>query len=208
MKIDLKIENVDDGYESRCSVCNSEFREEIEAMRENNKTFEEIRNFSLIQGTEISLMGLSRHFSKHYPQRKLYLRHIESKQTKIEREVGFKITEIFNLHPNMDRNYFEDTCTFSRKNREGTLEYMEKCNKEIFMDDYGFCHACAQLCPLIPAKESFYQEELEKYYIDKKIKGSKLIKLECIQCRMRFQEHMISMLASIVSRLILNSESE
>ena len=50
---------VADGYEPRCSICNCELRVEIEAMREDNRTFEEIKHFTNTKGADISLMALS-----------------------------------------------------------------------------------------------------------------------------------------------------
>ncbi len=126
MVLVLDADHVDDGYEPRCSVCNCEYQVDIEAMRENNKTFEEIRHFMDIKGIKISLMAFSRHFSRHYPQRKLYLKHMECKHVKIEREVGLKISEILKMHPYMDRNYFQESSTFSHRNMDGRIRILRK----------------------------------------------------------------------------------
>ena len=206
MVLVLDADHVDDGYEPRCSVCNCEYQADIEAMRENNKTFEEIRHFMDIKGIKISLMALSRHFSRHYPQRKLYLKHMESKQVKIDREVGLKIAEILNMHPYMDRNYFQESSTFSHRNMDGALESFEKCNKEIFMEDYGFCHTCQQLCPIIPAKEATYADDLVIIYQDNDHEKYTAIKLQCLECKLNHQNTLISHLLGIMSRILLDLE--
>lgn len=135
MEFILDTDNIGNGYEPRCSVCNCELQAEIEAMRENNRTFEEISNLMNSNGIKISLMALSRHFNRHYPQRKLYLEHMECRQANVDREVGLKIDEILNMHPYMDENYFHNNNTFNHRNIEGELEPFGKFNKEIFMED-------------------------------------------------------------------------
>lgn len=199
LELVLNTNHIDDGYEPRCSVCNSEFQIDIESMRENNKTFEEIRNLILTRGVKISLMALSRHFSKHYPQRKLYLEHVKNKQDKIDREVGLKIDEIFKINPDLDRYYFEDNSKFSRVDMEGNLEFMEKCNKEILMDDYGFCHHLQQLCPIIPARKAMYTEDIDLWYQNMNKEVPTSIKIRCIECKMNLQESIILSLVKIVS---------
>jgi len=208
MVLVLDTDHVDDGYEPRCSVCNCEYQADIEVMREENRTFDEIRHFVDMKGIKISLMALSRHFSKHYPQRKLYLEHVECKQVRIDREVGLKIDKIFKMHPNMDRNYFDENSTFSHMNMEGHREYMEKSNKEIFVDDYGFCQTCQELCPIIPAKEATYSDDLMMYYHDHDLELSTSIKIQCLECKMNRQEYMLHSLLGIVSRILLNLESD
>lgn len=204
MKIDLNNDKIDDGYEPRCSVCNSEFQQDIENMRENNETLESIKEFLFTNGVDISLMALSRHFNRHYPQRKLYIRQIAYKKDQLNKEVGLKIDEILEQHLNLDKNYFEETTAFIRTDNNGNVEHLDKCNKEIFMEDYGFCHECIQLCPFIPNKEAWCPEEIEKYY-ENKYNGSNSIKLNCIECKMELQEHRIMFLASILSQILLNS---
>ena len=66
MEIVINKDHVDNGYEPRCSICNCEFQAEIEAMRENKKTFTEIQQFASAKSVNTSLMALSRHFSRHY----------------------------------------------------------------------------------------------------------------------------------------------
>jgi hypothetical protein len=207
MVLVLDTDHVDDGYEPRCSVCNCEYQADIEAMRENNKTFEEIRHFMDIKGIKISLMAFSRHFSRHYPQRKLFLEHLECKEVKIDREVGLKISEILEMHPYMDINYFQKSSTFSHRNIDGLLESFEKCNQEIFVEDYGFCNTCQQLCPIIPAKEATYADELAITYQDKDYKKHTAIKLQCLECKLNHQDTLISHLLGIMSRILLDLES-
>ena len=74
-------------------------------MLENDRTFDEIRHFMDIKGIKISLMALSRHFSRHYPQRKLYLEHMECRQVKVDREVGLKIDHCLKIIPKIIYNY-------------------------------------------------------------------------------------------------------
>ncbi len=57
MVLVLDTDHVANGYEPRCTVCNCEYQVEIEVMRENNKTFEEIRQFMDNNGVKISLMA-------------------------------------------------------------------------------------------------------------------------------------------------------
>ena len=204
MEIVLDTDHVADGYEPRCSVCNCEFQGEIEAMRENDRTFDEIRHFMDINGIKISLMALSRHFSKHYPQRKLYLEHMECRQVKVDKEVGLKIDEILNMHPYMDSNYFQDNSTFRYKNIEGELESFGKSNKEIFMEDYGFCHTYEQLCTLIPAKEATYPHDLSINYRDKDHVKYTAIKIQCLECKLNHQDILLSHLLGIMSRILLD----
>ena len=206
MELVLNSDIVDDGYEPRCTVCNCGFQVEIEAMREDNSTFEEIRNFLLTKNVEISLMALSRHFSRHYPQRKLYLENVECIQAKIDREVGLKIDEIFKIHSKMDKDYFEENTIFNRSDKDGNLEYMEKPNKEIFMDDYGFCHSCTQLCPFIPPKEAMYIEDVDMLYQNRNQEVPTQIKFGCIECKMNIQDQMILFMAGMLSQMLSSTD--
>ncbi len=207
MGLVLDTDHVYDGYEPRCSICNCEYQAEIEAMRENNRTFDEIRHFMDIKGIKLSLMALSRHFSRHYPQRKLYVEHMESKQAKIEGEVGLMIAEIHEMHPYMNRNYFQESSTFSHRNINGALESFEKCNKEVFMEDYGFCHTYQQLCSIIPVKDATYAEDMiiTYQYID--TEKYIAMKLQCLECKLNHQDTLISHLLAIMSRILLDLES-
>ena len=82
------------------------------------------------------------------------------------------------------------------------LEYLEKSNKEIFMEDYGFCHDCSQLCPVIPPKEAMYTEDVDKFYQNKNQEVATSIKFGCIECKMKIQEQMILALGKIVSIIL------
>ncbi len=75
------------------------------------------------------------------------------------------------------------------------------------MEDYGFCHTCQQLCPIIPAKDATYSDDLMEYYQDHDLELSTSIKIQCLECKMNRQDTLISHLLGIMSRILLDLES-
>lgn len=59
-KAEKKAYNKKVGYAPKCKVCNSEYLDEIEKLREEGYTYEEI--LEELEITDISIMSLSRHF--------------------------------------------------------------------------------------------------------------------------------------------------
>ena len=69
-KLKQKIYNNKVGYAPKCKVCNSPLVHEIEELREEGYTLEDI--LEELEITDISIMSLSRHFKNHYPKSKEY----------------------------------------------------------------------------------------------------------------------------------------
>ena len=120
-KAEAKRHNKKIGYAPKCKVCNSEYLEEIENLREQNYTFEEILEELGI--TDISIMSLSRHFKNHYPNSQEY-------KEKQQIQMLENIQEAYIKYPFLEE-YF--------KSKE--LGFLEEFNTE-----YGFCTDRFGLC--------------------------------------------------------------
>ena len=68
-KRQLREEEKKQGYSPRCKVCTHANVDEIERLRDIGYTYEEIVEELEL---DLSIMSLSRHFSKHYPNKTRY----------------------------------------------------------------------------------------------------------------------------------------
>ena len=85
---------------------------------------------------------------------------------------------------------------------KGFIESNEKSNKEIFMEDYGFCHSCNQLCPVIPAKEAMYPDDLEMFFLNENQEVPTSVKIQCIECKMDIQNHLLLFLSGAIIKIL------
>lgn len=113
------------GYNSKCKVCTSKYLDEIEELREEGHTLEEIKEELEL---DLSIMSLSRHFSKHYPKNQRY---------KLKQQILLleNIKEAYIKYPYLEK-YFKSK----------PLEYLERFN-----NDNGFCLDGFRLCPMLEA---------------------------------------------------------
>ena len=113
------------GYNSKCKVCTSKYLDEIEELREEGHTLEEIKD---ILNLDLSIMSLSRHFSKHYPKNQRY---------KLKQQILLleNIREAYIKYPYLEK-YFKSK----------PLEYLERFNSKD-----GFCLDGFRLCPMLEA---------------------------------------------------------
>lgn len=194
------------GYESRCKVCNSKLLEKIEVMREDGKNYGEIKEFMNNNGEEVSLMSISRHFSKHHPKKIEHLLYINKKKCDEANARDDLIKEVVNLYPYL-KEYLHDEAgiyDLNELHEEGTITY-----KDIFINKFGFCITGQQFCENVP-KATVYDVEDVSSEIDRKLetitnhniannKAFNLLKMKirCINCREFYNEVLIEFLIYI-----------
>lgn len=205
-KAEKKQHNKKVGYAPKCKVCNSEHLDEIEKLREEYYTYEEILEELGI--TDISIMSLSRHFKNHYPNSQEY-------KEKQQLQMLENIREAYLQYPFLE-DYF--------KNKD--LEYLE-----CFNTNYGFCTDKFGLCEHIPAStvsnctNAIWKLKFKaREEIDRRAKGSYFglnkdeenqINLkymdyvtECLQCKDEINEKRINLLERIITYNFLNVPPE
>lgn len=204
-KMEAKAYNKKVGYAPKCKVCNSTHLDEIEKLRENGYTYEEI--VQELNITDISIMSLSRHFKNHYPKSQAY-------KNKQKIEMLENIREAYIKHPFLE-DYF--------KNKD--LTYLEIFNKE-----YGFCTDKFSLCEQIPAStvsnscmninhlqvqnERELQQKNTGYFgLDQEERNSINLKYldlvtDCLQCKDSINENRINLLEKIITYNFLNISPE
>jgi len=195
------------GYAPKCKVCNSDKLDEIEKLREEYYTYEEIKEELGL--TDISIMSLSRHFKNHYPNSQKYK---EEQQIKLLEN----IREAYLKYPFLE-DYF--------KNKE--LGYLEDFNTE-----YGFCTdrfgLCSHLQPSTVSngykninrlqrqqREEIQQAQANSWsiYGDKeeitsiKLKYNEVINI-CLNCKNHIQEERLTLLERIITYAFLNIAPE
>lgn len=96
------------GYNSKCKVCNDPKLNDIEKLREEGYTLEEIKE---VLELDLSIMSLSRHFKNHYPKNQRY---------KLKQQILLleNIREAYIKYPYLE-NYFKSR----------PLEYLVEFNK-------------------------------------------------------------------------------
>lgn len=203
-RLEKKAYNKKVGYAPKCKVCNSEYLDEIEELREDGLTYEEI--LEELEIDNISIMSLSRHFQNHYPNSKAY-------KEKQQIQMLENIREAYIKYPFLE-NYF--------KNKE--LGFLEEFNTE-----YGFCTDRFGLCShLKPSTVSnghdnihrLYRscnEEIESkksnWYFDKedetkiKLQYQNIINI-CLNCKNQIQEERLTLLEKIITYNFLNIPPE
>lgn len=188
------------GYSPKCSICNHKKLYEIEELREEGYTLEEIKEEL---GLEVSIMALSRHFKNHTPKRTEY---------KVKRELLMidKVIDIINEYSFLD-DYF----------RTRDLIAIED-----FLNRKGFCSDCFRLCSKIkPAMVSDSKEIIEEYndrieeiardlgysyYKWDFIKMFNLMKNkdDCISCRNKVLDDRLNILEQVIAANILEMDLE
>lgn len=202
LREEKKAHNKKVGYAPKCKVCNSEYLDEIERLREEGHTYEEI--LEELNITDISMMSLSRHFKNHYPNSQAY-------KDKQQLELLENIKEAYIKYPFLE-DYF--------KNKD--LEYLE-----CFNNNNGFCTDCFRLCEYIPPsivsdsnktilslKCMAYDEIKNKANrsclgLDKDKENAINLKYTsyitaCLNCKNELNEKRISLLENIITYHFLN----
>ena len=203
-KEQTKTKNKKIGYAPKCKVCNSEYLDDIEELREEGYTYEEI--LEELEIDNISIMSLSRHFKNHYPKSQKY-----KNQQKLEMLENIK--EAYIKYPFLEE-YF--------KNKD--LQYLEEFNTE-----YGFCTDSFGLCRHLEGstvsngnanvyrlqreRDTEIQEKSKKWFFDKedetriKLKYNDTL-INCLSCRHQIQEKRINLLERIITYNFLNVPPE
>jgi hypothetical protein len=146
------IENRERGYEPRCKTCNSKYLDKIEEMRDHEFSFDEIHDFLLKKGENISSMALSRHFYKHDPQKKEYEKYLKLKEEQAKQIDNEKIEDAIRHYGPLKYVFdkFEHRYTFEDKEMK---YHGEIGNKEWFLKQCGYCTTTNRFCEEIPAGE-------------------------------------------------------
>lgn len=204
-KAKKKAHNKKIGYAPKCKVCNSEWLDEIENLREEGFTYEEIQTELSLHN--ISIMSLSRHFKNHYPKSQAY-------KDKQQLQLLENIREAYIKYPFLE-DYFKDK----------DLKYLEEFNREA-----GFCTDTFTLCNLIPAstvsnsnqcinkleiyKDSLIREKAQNSFWFKdedkrEIEIKHLNKVtECLNCKGEYNEERLTLLEKIITYNFLNIPPE
>lgn len=189
------------GYNSKCKVCTSNHIDEIESLREEGHTLEEIKEYLDL---DLSIMSLSRHFNKHYPKSQKY---------KLKQQIQLleNIQEAYIKYPYLE-NYF--------KNRP--LEYLERFN-----NSDGFCLDGFCLCKMLEAGtvsncKDHIQDIINKmatdienidstYYFTSKTEKVTQIKLDgvllqnyCLKCKEGINSDRLDLLEKLITYNFLN----
>lgn len=206
LKAEKKAHNKKVGYAPKCKVCNSEYLDEIEKLREEGLTYEEI--LEELEITDISIMSLSRHFKNHYPNSQAY-------KDKQQLELLENIKEAYTKYPFLEE-YF--------KNKN--LEYLE-----CFNNNMGFCTDSFRLCEFIPAStvsnsnKTIWQLKFKAFNKIENLANESYLRLdknkensiniqyskyitECLTCKNEINEKRINLLESIITYHFLNIPPE
>lgn len=201
----LKEHNKKIGYAPKCTVCNDPKLDEIEKLREQYYTLQEIKDELQL---DCSIMALSRHFKNHYPKSQAY-------KQKQQIQMLENIKEAYIKYPFLEE-YF--------KNKE--LGYLEDFNTE-----YGFCTdrfgLCSHLKPSTVSNghdnilrlQRECNEEVQNskensfsFYDDDKTTSIKLrynnIINICLNCKNQIQEDRLTLLEKIITYNFLNIPPE
>ena len=139
-KRELEAQYKEMGYSVRCKVCNHPDVDEIEKLREDGYTYENIIDKLNL---DLSVMSLSRHFKNHYPKKTSY--KLKRKKLMLE-----SVIEAIQKYPYLE-DYFKD------KDYEEIKEFTEV---------RGFCTDCFKLCDLIPANKVLNSYEIQKILLE------------------------------------------
>lgn len=189
------------GYAPRCKVCNSAYLDQIEELREDGYTLEEILEELDIE--EMSIMSLSRHFKNHYPKSQAY-------KNKQELEALENMKEAYLKYPFLE-DFFKD------KDLETIVGFNTNC---------GFCTDVFDLCEFIPpstVRNSTTCINLLDMQQHQEIRESKedmiffndtdaftirtkyLNKIvECLNCKNEYNEKRLNLLEKIITYNFLN----
>lgn len=187
------------GYAPKCTVCNDPQLDEIEKLREENYTLQEIKDKLQL---DCSIMALSRHFKNHYPQSQAY-------KEKLQIQMLETVKDCYTKYPFLE-DYFKDK----------DLAYLEE-----FTNGYGFCTDRFGLCShlqtstvsngdenifnLMQRRDQVIQAKKSNWYFsDKeetelKLQYQEVINI-CLNCKSHIQEERLNLLEKIITYNFLN----
>lgn len=194
------------GYAPKCSICNNENLDEIEKLREEKYTYQEI-----IDELELdcSIMALSRHFKNHYPKSQAY------KQKQLIKTLE-STKEAYHKYPFLE-DYFKDK----------DIKFLEKFNQEagFCTDKFGLCN---QLDPNTVSNSydniySLFNKTIDEltsirdtyYSWSNDLNKETQIRLRyhnkvdvCLNCKNHIQEERINLLEKIITYNFLDLAPE
>lgn len=151
------INNKKVGYEPKCKICNSKYQNEVETSREGGQTLEEIKEFLEKKGENVSIMSISRHFDRHYPARRRYLKGLNEEKSKAILEGEKTIEEDLKYNPEFKEEleykyefYDVDKPIFDDGGNVKTYEKYYKTGRDIYIFDHGYCITASNFCKLVP----------------------------------------------------------
>ncbi len=149
----------DDGFEPKCKLCNCKFQNEIEDMRENNGTYEQIKNFLEHNGEDISLMAISRHFNKHYPTKKEQIEGKKLQNQKKQENNKKIILKTVASFPYLKELFSKEVYWETKLEKESRINKSEECLpktfKDVFLYDYGYCTSGYKFCENVPKMQVY-----------------------------------------------------
>lgn len=93
------------GYNSRCKLCNCEYRAEAEKLHEEGSSNQQIADFLAGHGVSISKASVRRHFDTHFaPKEEAAKRYYEESQAAMEHAVDRRIEQLNMLDDMIARN--------------------------------------------------------------------------------------------------------
>lgn len=190
------------GYEPKCKICNSKYQKEVEAAREEGYTLEEMKDFLSENGEDVSIMSLSRHFERHYPARKEYLKGLDDEKSKKIIEGEKEIKKVLKYDPEFEEE-LESNHTYYGYDKNGVFKDYTKKGRDIFIFEFGYCITKRDFCKLVPKLQRCVGNEITDN-LEFKIRqinnghindfmGEKLNKtveeiLECTNCQAFYHE--------------------
>ena len=151
------------GYEPKCKICNSKYQIKIEAAREEGCTLEEIRDYLEGKDEEVSIMSLSRHFERHYPKRREYLRGIDEEKAKTILEGEKRIEQDIKYDPEFLEE-LESEHTIYGFDDNGEYKGVNKKGRDIYIFDNGYCITAARFCELVPKLQRMAGGEVTDHF--------------------------------------------
>lgn len=179
------------GYEVRCKLCNSKFLGQVQEMREKGKTYEDIKDYLESNGEKISVMSISRHFTKHHPLKQAYLDNISKIKTEELKKEEKILTETVKMYPYL----MTFLCPELYLTEGGEEDF-----REIFLHNHGYCTTGHKFCENVPQQKVYSVEDvifdidlflesgISPHHPEFQILISK--KLSCVNCRSFYTEAM------------------
>lgn len=190
------------GYEPKCKICNSEYQNQVESLKEDGYTLEEMREFLEENGEKVSIMSLSRHFEKHYPTRKAYLQGLDEKKAQKILEGEKVIEQDLKYDPEFEE-ILESNHTYYENDENGEFRSFTEKGRDIYIFKHGYCITGDRFCNLVPKLKRSGGNEVtdnlrtEIFKINQGItndwmdkKKIKLLEdsLECTNCQMMYND--------------------
>lgn len=83
------------GYSSRCKICNSEHRSEVERLRQQGDSYRGIQQWLKERGVKVSVAAIKNHFDEHFPVRQEAAeRYYQKSREVFEEAVEKRLSEI------------------------------------------------------------------------------------------------------------------